>query len=473
MKKIFFSTFLWFLSLPVIGIANEPIIINTCEELQAINNNLSGDYLLTGEEIDCSNKFFEPIGSLDNEFTGHFDGNHVPITGLEIILPNNDYVGLFGAVAEKAYIENVIIIDANVNGKDAVGLLVGGHTENGTGTSVLFNNTVSGRISGIYFVGGLIGKSVINENRDGVLLRNNNVIDLSLTLDQTAGKYIGGMIGSTQRAEIDNCHAQGIIFGGGNYYSDIGGLVGEYTLAGTQFKNSSARVDITVENGFEVGGLIGDIRALDENPINEIGITNSFAQGKIIGEQYVGGLIGNMIVNQTIFIKDSYASGNVEGDMFVGGLIGYSDALLIENGYATGNVTAYTYYAGGLVGATADFLTIKNAYASGTVTAANYAGGLVGMLTSGEVAFAYAVGRVSSNNPTTAGGLIAHNSKATIIASFWDVESTGQTHSDGGTPAATEQLQTQEFYQAYGWDFYNVWEPIQQAAYPKFQYESK
>ena len=77
-------------------------VIQNVEQLQAMRNNLTLNYLL-GNHIDASatagwnsGAGFVPVGDLDNRYTGDFDGMNYVIDGLTINRPSTDWVGLFG-----------------------------------------------------------------------------------------------------------------------------------------------------------------------------------------------------------------------------------------------------------------------------------------------------------------------------------------------------------------------------------------
>jgi len=139
-----------------------PIVINTVQELQNIQNNLSGDYIL-GSNIDASGFAFAPIGSNPFQggtaFTGTFNGNGHTINGLTITAPSSDNVGLFGYVigyTGGGTVENVRLTNENVvgNGSGSVGGVIGY-----SDTGHISNVSVSGSVKGITMghVGGIVG----------------------------------------------------------------------------------------------------------------------------------------------------------------------------------------------------------------------------------------------------------------------------------------------------------------------------
>ena len=54
------------------------------------------------------------------------------------------------------------------------------------------------------------------------------------------------------------------------------------------------------------------------------------------------------------------------------------------------------------------------------------------------------------------GGLIGESDGASVITnSYWDMDTSGQTTSDGGTGLADSQMKRQSSF--VGWDFTNTW----------------
>ena len=173
--------------------------------------------------------------------------------------------------------------------------------------------------------------------------------------------------------------------------------------------------------------------------------------GSVAGQNYVGGLVGDnggTITNTyTAVMVNGFTSG---GRDYVGGLVGFNEAGgTVTNTYATGAVSG-TNYVGGLVGSNLGAIT--NAYATGAVSGDNYVGGLVGSnKTGGTVTNTYATGAVSGANYV--GGLIGLYNGGTVIGSYWDTETTGQSTSDGvGTGLTTVQMMDPASFAAWSTD---------------------
>jgi len=124
-------------------------------------------------------------------------------------------------------------------------------------------------------------------------------------------------------------------------------------------------------------------------------------------------------------------------------LVGYCEAVSISNSYATGIVSG-TYFVGGLVGFNFDNSesSISNSYATGRVSGSIWVGGLVGW----------------------------NGKHIPISHSYWDVETSGQTRSDGGIGKTTAEMKKEATF--VSWDFVNIWGIKEDITYPYLQWES-
>jgi len=144
-----------------------------------------------------------------------------------------------------------------------------------------------------------------------------------------SGDYIGILVGSSgfhsnrnsgsgDRGRIVNCSVSGTVRGN-NY---VGGVLG-LSVYGTI---ETCCADVFVQGIQNVGGLIG---AMGRSPmVPGRLITNSYAQGTVIGEHQVGGFSGitaSCIEGSAAWIIHSYAATEVIGLSDVGGFVGKSD----------------------------------------------------------------------------------------------------------------------------------------------------
>jgi hypothetical protein len=197
-------------------------------------------------------------------------------------------------------------------------------------------------------------------------------------------------------------------------------------------------VNVTVTGNSSVGGLMGG---------NGGTVSNSYSSGNVNGgSAQVGGLVG---LNAGT-VSNSYSSDIVTGEGHVGGLVG-GNAGTVSNSYSSGNVNGY-YGVGGLVGVNVG--TMSNSYSTGNVTGYQWVGGLVGG-NGATVSNSYSTGSVTGNQ--WVGGLVGDNEgEGTVSNSFWDMQTSGQVTSDGGTGVSTSQMKSISTFLAAGWNIIAV-----------------
>ena len=169
-------------------------------------------------------------------------------------------------------------------------------------------------------------------------------------------------------------------------------------------------INVNITGQGYVGGLVGQVS-------NAVIIEDCYATGSVSGSSsFVGGFVGFNYGN----IRSCYATVSVTGSSnWVGGFVGQSNGT-IENSYATGNVTGSGNNVGGFVGIGDN--SIINCYATGTVSGSgNYVGGFIGYSTSdGTIQNCYAKGGVtrSSGSGTYYGGFCGQNFRGKILKSY-------------------------------------------------------
>jgi len=223
------------------GSSSSPYEISTASDLQAMQGDLSADYIVVND-IDASGTVnwnngqgFNPIGDYDVSFTGSLDGKKYDISGLNIKRQSENYVGLFGEIGAGGEVKNVGVINVNMTGDKKVGSLAG------INSGTVSNSYSTGNVTGeSYFVGGLVGS---NSN-------NGNISNSYSTGNVSGEEQVGGLVGENDNGNISNSYSTGNVTGE-SYY--VGGLVG-YNYKGT-VSNSYSTGNVT--GGEEVGGLLG------------------------------------------------------------------------------------------------------------------------------------------------------------------------------------------------------------------------
>ncbi len=208
------------------------------------------------------------------------------------------------------------------------------------------------------------------------------------------------------------------------------------------------------------GGLVG---------YNNYGtITNCYVTGAITAGTensppiHAGGLVGRNLYGA---IKNCHANVDVIGSRDnLGGLVGYNSGP-ITNCYATGTVSRSgpASFVGGLVGYNSGPIT--HCYATGDVNGSIVVGGLIGESWGYSVENCYSIGNVSGNQDV--GGLIGRSGTTqTIVNCYWDIETSGQAASRGGSGRTTAEMKQQATYIGWSFVFWTIDEGI---SYPSFR----
>ncbi len=278
-------------------------------------------------------------------------------------------------------------------------------------------------IIGGYQIGALAGGAVY------ALISDSKVIGGKIEADGLAG----GLFGQGGNFVINKSSVEDLIISNSSDCSfdcgasGMGGLIGAANSLndeGVPFDHNiiirSRVVGVLVQGGRQLGGLAGIFRGTIEESYVFITIRTT--------SEEVGGLVGhldNSLVNTATQIRDSYSSGVVHD--------------LSTNPFMANNT-------GGLIGEASikpgrwTDIVINNSYSFTIMTPSNRAGGLIGKkIDSGEAI-------------------------VNIISSYWDIDASGVTRSDGGTGKTTAQMKTQSTYQ--NWDFTTVWTMINGKTYP-------
>ena len=256
--------------------------ITTCQGLQAMRNDLNGNYVLM-QDIDCSdtknwnqNTGFLPIGTVDTLFTGSLNGSGFTISNLFIYRPQDTRCGLFGSFNGR--VESITMTNGNVTCDTFVGLLVG----YADSQSRIFKiTTLSGSIKGMDTSGSIVGVMFFGSTM--VACRS---FDAVVSSDFFAGGLVGYSQGSLFDCSSTNSFISSSQFSGG--------------LAGLCSNVSRCYSSSNVQSIFEAGGLCG---------VAQLSTTeNSYFFGQVSGGRSVGGLFGILNLGNVI---NSYSSGLV------------------------------------------------------------------------------------------------------------------------------------------------------------------
>jgi hypothetical protein len=362
-------------------------------------------------------------GLQGTKFTGVFDGNDHKIIGLTIDDggAGNDFLGLFGLILD-GEVRNLGLEGGFISGGVFVGGLVGWNHNNAS----VSNCYSIGDVNGVDDVGGLVGYNI------GV------ISNCSSTGDVSGTRWVGGLVGlNKDDGSVSNCY-------------------------------STSNVSGTFGSSIYVGGLLGS---------NSGSLSNCYSTGDVSGERDVGGLVGA----NGDSVSNCYSTGDVSGTgNAVGGLAGSNSSGSVSNCYSIGDVNGVDD-VGGLVGANYSDGSVSNCYSTGDVNGVDDVGGLVGQngyiviippdefYFPGYINNSYSAGWVVGDS--NVGGLVGGNQFGDIESSFWNVETSRQFVSDGGTGKTTAQMQTKSTFTDAGWDFMEIWLINDGATYPLLRQE--
>jgi len=345
--------------------------IRKVEELLDIQNNPDGNYVLAND-LDLRGHMVEAIipnsspHGAGPAFLGHLIGCDFAIKNWSFSSDSTTNNGKALFPVNKGVIESVIVSNPYVE--------------------VELGDTVAALVG--YNFGSVLGSSV----QDGSV-RGNIAVGGMIARNQSGGIVEHSRVSSTR------------IFGRANM---TGGLVGRN--AG---RISDSTADVVLYGRVSAGGLVGLTTASFNNPSL---IERSSSSGavlytaQVVAGSGIGGLVGRA-ENSEARIEKSYSLANVSIADFanpnlqpqnLGGFIGFHfGQAKIYNSYATGSVVApAASRVGGFVGGAHASPAIYSSYSTGFVEGGTFVGGFVG-----------------------------HATNPTLIANYWDKESSGQENS--------------------------------------------
>jgi hypothetical protein len=219
--------------------------------------------------------------------------------------------------------------------------------------------------------------------------------------------------------------------------------------------------DIDAGTGWFVGALVG---CLSTGILSNCHVGDGYVSARSV----VGGLVGQ---NSYGRIDNCSSSCRVSASYNHSGGVAGSSRGWISGSYSTGEVLG-DGYAGGLVGRNR-YGQISDCYSMCDVSGGTYVGGLVGY-NEDDVFTCYSTGAVAGDS--NVGGLVGYNSHlvgASVTGSFWDINTSGQTESDGGTAASTAAMQMKSTFTDAGWNFLTTWYICDQFNYPRLAWQTR
>ena len=246
---------------------------------------INGDREITSLKDEMTtDKGFRPIGTSENNFKGKFEGNAYTISNLMINRPDENYVGLFGYITDKAIIVGLNVKDIDVTGNSYVGGLVGYANSYATIKEVTLTGTIIGNEKTGMYIGGIVGSVTTSNVRIDSVIVNANV---------TGNSNVGGISGGpfSNSANVTAIIEGGTITGNDKVYATSYWNTSS-NMVKTAYVNSKVKV---IKNSEEVTGYYGGTE-FSENYYNNL--------------QYYGNLkLNSNVVVETPYSGDIDASG--------------------------------------------------------------------------------------------------------------------------------------------------------------------
>jgi len=328
-----------------------------------------------------------PFGTSDSNYSFTVNGNSKTVN-LNISLPDSSCVGLF------AYTKNI-------NFKNMT----------------LQDNT-SGGVTGKYYVGALVGKSINNMLDSDSKYVNATITNVSSSTTVTGNASVGGLVGYSENLTIkgssngSRATMTGTVTGKGVPSSAIGTTeISPFTFGSTV--------------GVHLGGLVG--MAKKNLKIQYMNMTGSIVvddEIEITHSNAIGGMVGFYVDNdggsstnpcsmkisycnvgtaESILDIESYATnGNsIYTSSYIGGVVGYAEESksnmksatattdhILDSTISNVDVYAYLYgldYIGGIAGKYQGYITRCNFKKGSIFSDGAYAGGIVGNSAWGDI----------------------------------------------------------------------------------------
>lgn len=347
----------------------------------ALKNDINATDVSGYQAIGSGDKAF--IGKFDGR-GNRIIGLNVDNTNSSASHTSTDNVGVFGTIGQEGIVKNLKVYSSTFKGYDNVGAIAG--TNNGTIDNVTtLGNTVEA-VSSNYSNDKLDTSKV--GAAGGVVGTNNGTVNNATSRDSViAGKdknssgvltTAGGIAGINTGLVSNSQSHSAVIASKDNTYS-LGGIVGVNTASGEGLDNVNAYgvtgSSILVDN---TGGIAG---------INKGTLHDAYNESIVKGSSNVGGIVGTNSGNISLIVNGASvtAEKNVnikDSGSFVGGLVGSTTGNISDgrnNGVIVGNK-----YVGGLVGSndTKDIteITLKNLTndSSAEIIGNEYVGGIAG-----------------------------------------------------------------------------------------------
>lgn len=234
--------------------------IYSAEDFKKINENLGGTYLLKNN-IDFKGVTISTIGSKDAPFTGLFDGGNYTISNYSLPIDSPSLFDYVTGTVKNLRIDYTVFYSfskcLNIGG--IIGTLDGGNIYHcfSSGSLTVENSIELDTTS----IGGIVGK-----NEAGTIELSASI--MSITLSTKGTSFVGGIVGYngggvSQQALVKNCLARNSIITAECSYQRasayVGGIAGyNFGTIAKSMTHSQSLLGKTTDYYSFVGGIVGD-----------------------------------------------------------------------------------------------------------------------------------------------------------------------------------------------------------------------
>ena len=208
------------------GTSSSPYLIKSTTDLDLLATKVNSGYVSEGKYFKLGNNItysyenlgetesnFTAIGNWTNRFKGNFDGDGKKISGIRIDKPDDVFQGLFGYI-HNANVENIILTDTKITGRQYVGGIAGYCCESTIRNCIVDNVFVKGSSQCCGGIAGMV---------DGTLV-GNLIVNSTITVAEPdeyiyTGAITGSCYGSLENNYYYNCK---VIVGETENTTDVG-----------------------------------------------------------------------------------------------------------------------------------------------------------------------------------------------------------------------------------------------------------
>lgn len=346
------------------GTKQNPYLVATAGDLIAMKDDPKAFYKMVNDinltNFNIVNDTWTPIDA----FAGNFDGAGHAIDNL-YINSSKASVGLFGDLAEKASIRNLVLTNPEIeltNNNSTVGVLAASAVGDTIKNVHVFDADIEGEAGGM--IGGIVGQASLETSLSSVSLNNSDIdapqansvgaiagdIRTSTVIAAAAAnnvninaqQTVGGIVGAAMQSTVKDAHVSGTTLAADN---TVGGILGS---------NSSSNVDkcmfdgtITVKeamwDGLSAGGIVGSLAPDWTGKATPL-VTNNVAKGEIAlaegaeSDATIHRIVGRTIENEEDCTDKELRLANnfaVNGMKVNGVAVESDDAATVEGKTAT------------------------------------------------------------------------------------------------------------------------------------------